>query len=340
MDWSRTTQRGLAVLLLASAGLAGPARPDTAEITRLSAQRRELASVRDSLAQARSEVAREAEGLSVRIDRLKGEDSDPGQLHEALRASMVLVQRLVAIDGELETLQGRQEEVLERLRVAYDWEIGVLIQQLSQRPDRQLLARLAAYQEQREALGNEPLASGLRYGQDMTIQPEDGPAEIRQKMELMEDMASRLAAEARKTAVMLQRLEEERRLRTRVRLFAGQMALFDEHVPEGRVLVSTGGGARQQETLGPADAEVARNTDGPLPPADLVGSPGAELLSERRLDRAGGLAVAVGPSSEEVALELRKLRTHQQEILHLEAVVRERVEAFRRYLDKMLEGEE
>ena len=210
---------------------------DAQDIGVLRTEQKRLEAARDSLVEQRQIVVTEADGLSSQIDGLKAEGSDPEELHEALRSSLVLVQRMVDLDRDMEALKGRQDSLKEQLRLAYDWEIGTLIQKLSRQPDRGLLTQLMLYQEEREALGTGMVGTGLRYGEEMAIGPEDGPEEIRQKMELMEDIAIRLQAEAAKTSKQLQRLEEEHRLRTRVRVFSSELSLFDEHLPEGRVLV-------------------------------------------------------------------------------------------------------
>ena len=343
------------LLILTWVWTGGQVWADAREIGALRGEQRELSSLQDTLEQQRRNVLSDAGNLSALIDSLKGEESEPEELHEALRSSLVLVQRIVDIDRRMEALRVRQDSITDRLRLAYDWEIGMLIQKISQQPDRGLLGQLVIYQEEREALGNEPVGSGLQYGEEMAISPDDSPDQIRQKMELMEDIAARLRTEARQTAEQMRRLEEEHRLRTRVRVFTSEISLFDEHLPEGRVLVrassaivSEGGGsgalngARGSEDFAPIEGTPPTLGDAAAGPIieEVVVEERAVLLSQRVTAREGSIAPLGVGMGDEMALEIHKLKAHQLEIRQLEEVVRERAATFRQFLDKMLEGEE
>ncbi len=336
------------LFLLSGLPASRPARADVGEIHALEAELKQLGLVQDSLEVARAELMRSADGLSARIDSFKAEGMDPEKLQEALRAALVLEQRLVEFDQTLETLKIEEEGLRERLRLAYDWEIGVLIQQLAQAPDKGLLRQLVIYQEAREALGDKP-SSRLRYGENMAISPDDSPDEIKQKAELMEDIAARLQAEAAETGERLVRLEEEHRLRSRVRIFTTEIRLFDEHLPEGRVLVrverEVNTKVRTQDDLAEFEPGIdASNAAfskerksfeerGSFPPTEKVLVPYQELAREESISMD---ELAAG----DIVLEIRKLKARQQEIHQLEAVVRERARAFRAHLLELLEGNE
>ena len=341
---SSEMRRAIVAVLLTLAGLAGADAPQIWELRQLHDS---LVLEQSELVARRDTVATRAGALSARIDSLKEADTDADALQEALRASLGLVQRMVGVDRQLERVRSQQDSVRERLRVAYDWEIGRLIQQLDEQPDRGLLAQLMVYQEERERLGAEPLPSELQYGAEMAIRPTDGPDEIRQKMELMEDIAVRLQTEARRTRTQLARLEQEHRLRTRVRTFSREISLFDEHLPEGRVLVRAGGQVLDDHS------GQREGTGGSFDGADAPASPGSEsegggltasprplVRGARQVAQDGELRALGGAGAEDVALEIHKLRAHQQEIRQLEAVARERAASFRAHLNKMLEGSE
>lgn len=341
MDLNRIVLNLLLALLL-GVGMGSKAGADPSEIGALRREYRELREKRTALSAKREAVVTAADELSARIDSLKGAGSDPDALHEALRASLGLVQRIVDIDRNLETLQSNQDSVRERLRLAYDWEIGQLIQQIDARPDEDLLAQLMVYQEERESLGTGPLPGELQYGAEMAVSPSDGPDEIRQKMELMEDVAARLRVEARNTRSQLSRLEEEHRLRSRVRVFAGEISLFDEHLPEGRILV------RAQEELVADGAPDDRFSDERSTgvsgdqkidtPSQVVENATRPILrGSMQTMRDGELQPFVSGVTE-TAVEIQKLRVRQQELRELEAVARERAASFRAHLKRMLEG--
>jgi len=269
---------------------------------------RALDSQHDSLEVQRLLVAAEAETLSTRVDSLKLDEENAEELQESLRSSLGLVRRMVDIDRRLVALDARQDSLEERLRLGYDWEIGVLIQKLSAQADKGLLTQLMVYQDAREQLGAKIYSASWRYGEQMLIAVDDGPDEIQQKLELMEDIDHRLGVEKVSAAELLLRLEEEFRLRT-----------------------SLGGGkAEGLVTDGPVGKTLV------LPRGD---QPGGQVRF-RAVRSLGGESELAGTTVEEVVLEIQKLKTRQQEVRQLQAVVQERAKAFRLYLRNMLEGEE
>ena len=290
------------LLLVLGFALPGSAHGDSVSLGDLKAQYRALESQRDSLAGQRLRVAAEAEALSARIDSLRLSAANSAALPEALRSSLRLVQHMVEIEWKLVALEARQDSLAERLCLAYDWEIGVLIQKLAEQPDRGLSAQLTLYQEAREQLGVGIHSANLYYSEQMKIEVEDGPDEIQQKQELLEDIADRLKVEWSANADLLRRLEAEYRLCARAELARAKAQRSKE-----QVLVS---GEQPQEQV------RLLKQDEPLAEFDLESS------------------IA------EVALKIHKLKARQQEILQLQAVVEERAKAFRRYLRSMLEGEE
>ena len=291
------------LLLVLGFALPGSAPGDSVRLGDLKAQYRALESQRDSLAGQRLRVEAEAEALSASIDSLKLSAANSAALREALRSSLGLVQRMVEIEWKLVALEARQDSLAERLCLAYDWEIGVLIQKLAEQPDRGLSTQLTLYQEAREQLGVGVHSANLHYSEQMKIELEDGPDEIQQKQELLEDIADRLKAEWSANADLLRRLEAEYRLCARA-----EQARAKAQRSEERVLVS-GAQPRDQVRLFKQDDE---------------------FLAEFDLES----------SLAEFALKIHKLKARQQEILQLQAVVEERAEAFRLYLYNMLEGEE
>ena len=290
------------LLLVLGLALPGSAPGDSSGLGDLKAQYRALESQRDSLASQRLKVAASAEALSVRIDSLRLSAANSAVLREAWRSSLRLVQQMVELDWKLVALEARQDSVAERLCLAYDWEIGVLIQKLAEQPDRGLSAQLTLYQESRELLGVGVRSANLYYSGQMKIEADDGPDEIQQKQELLEDIADRLKAEWSANADLLRRLEAEHRLCARV-----EQKRAKARRPEERILVSG---------------------EQPREPVRLLAQD--ESLAEFDLES----------SIAEVALKIHKLKARQQEILQLQAVIEDRAEAFRRYLRSMLEGEE
>jgi hypothetical protein len=313
-------------IALGMLGLAsGLAAGDEGQLKGLQVEQERVSGALLALVDQRAQVVHRADALSAQIDSLKLVAEAGEELQEALRSSLALVQRLVEIDQRLDLLTGLQAEVRDQLRLAYDWEIGQLIQQLAKEgPDRQLLGRLMLFQGAREALGEQVDPGRMRYTEDLSINPEDGPEEINQKIELMEDMAGRLRSEATRTTAELGRLEEERRLRNQVRVFTSQISLFDEHLPERQVVqegvtaleLAPGANIKAGDARQPAPAEAGGRHS----------ASGSQRLSLERF------------SADDLRLEIHKLKAHQREIRQMESVLQERIQTFRLRMGESLEG--
>ena len=315
---------------------------DAGDIDALKERRQQVGRMLEALGQQRAVLASGADSLASRIDSLKAEDPDSEGLQDALRASMVLVKQLTALDQRVEALTLRRAELLDELRLAYDWRIGQIFQRLANESRPELLLYLAQLQQEREALGERLAPGQLRYGGEMVIGQDDGPEEIRFKIDLMEDMAARLAAEERHLQKRLGRLEEERRLRERMNTFTGQLSLFDEHLPEGRVLrrseraADAGFDGTRLVGADPAESDLAEAS---MVPEMEEAVPVPELVSQSRLDPAGGGAGREFGSSS-LMFELSRIKARQLEVRQLEALLHERIASFRHRLQRLKDGSE
>lgn len=285
---------------------------DVGQIGVLRTEARQARSACDSLEKQRRLIVAQAESLSTYIDSLKATDDELEELHEALRASLGLVQKLVEIDHTLNRAKAREDSLVDQLSLGYDWEIGVLIQQLQGRSDSGLLTQLMVYQEAREALGMRTSQAVLRYDEGMDIEGDDGPDEIRQKLELMEDLGKRLEREARSITRRLSRLEEAYRLRLTMQSFIrGQQRRQRGVVSKEALPVVVPLAAESEKSRGVAFAIRAQGNEG------------------KALD---------GVPSEALLLEVHKCKVRLQEVDELKAVVRERSATFRKHLQDMLRG--
>lgn len=305
-----------------------------------------LQAVQDSLRLHRSRLTAELERLSVRIDSLKAEREGTragGALEEALRRSVGLVGRVEAVDRELEGVYRVLKALREQFREAYDREIGALIGRLGETPDRALIRQLTALQEAREALAQE--GSDKPEANLLVIREDDGLDEIRQKADLMEDMAARLRAEVQATERRLRRLREERRLRARFTAFARETTLFDENLPEGRAIAP---GEKQTAVPYAPREDVAAETEQSVADAargDVAA--GTEPLSEASVPEGVVVGREVSPGSAQglpvdlgaggLAVEIERLKAHRTALRARDRALREQVATFRKRIQQMLE---
>ena len=325
-----------AILIAAGLLCGGPVRADEDKITALEAGHGAFALSHDSLNVERRKLVGQADSLSAVIDSLKGADADSEDLHEALLASLVLVQRLVEIDRRMDSLTAQWAIWTENLRLAYDWQIGQLIQELSRQPDRAKFRKLRLYQEAREGLGTRIAPARMQYAGQMDISLDDGPDEIRQKMELMEDIAVRLKSESSEAAACIKQLEAEQRLRREVQFFTQEISLFDEHLPEVRILER----GRPPEALFQADAGHAAPSVAQVSFADAAPELVQEEVVLNRQAVHGEHVVLENLGEDGLVLEIHKLKTRCQELRDLELVIQERVQTFHKHLEQLMEGRE
>ena len=287
------------------------------EIRVLEVEKERLRVRQDSLEVRHLQLLREEESLSARVDSLKRIGEAGEELRQVLCHCTDMVERRNALELELEELRSQREDLDERLRLAYDWEIGALIQKLGETPDQGLILQLILYQEARANLGDKVDESQLHYSEEMDISPDDGVDDILQKIELMKDIADRLRAEARRTSQRLLRLEKVLRLQARVHAFGREIRLVDQQAAEGRMLLTT--------------SQLGEEVREPVAPT-LVAS--GEPQSERYGRWLRGIR------ADRTQLEIQKLKARQQELHQLELVVRERARTFRSYMSNLLAGEE
>lgn len=332
---------------------AGGALADIPEIPALKAQVSRMEAMRDSLSARRTALEVAAAELSARIDTLKAgsrESTASGALQEALRRALTLADRLEEVDRGMASARRGLAASIERLRAAYDGQIAALIGRLGEAPDAALFQKLRALQEARESLQWEVRAERRSMEETLpVIREDDGPDGIRQKADVVADMATRTAAEAQGMARRLRRLEEERRLRRQVFSFAQELSLFDEALPEGRVV--SAGSAQGVSPESPQDQNTGwlsgstgdqGATEGLAPSGSDKSSPSgggvqSPLVTGREVVSAGSPLSVEDLSGDDLAREIQILKRRQAALREREQMLRLRLETFRKRLEQMLE---
>ena len=297
----------------------------------------------DSLAAVRVELEREVERLSAVVDGLKQEQSGNragGALEKALQQSLIVALALEDCYRKEEILQAEVSAVRERLRDAYDRDIAGLIGALSGAADSVRIAQLQALQQARSGL----VQSAPDIGTDsrlplLAARPDDGPDALRQKAELMADVAARVRREVAQTERRLKQLEVEQRLRGRVETFAAELFLFDETLPEGRSVAVSERGVSGQEpsepTFGTAEIpegdRLGDNNRGPDSPSGASGfAVGREPAS------ADSPGLQVRGDGDALTEEIRSLHRQRAVLMAQEKQVSARAKLLHQYLEALL----
>lgn len=318
-----------------------------------------LEAVRDSLLTQRAELAATLDTLADRVYRLKRADAGgvADTLQQALRQTLELADRIERVDMAFEAVWAALSHLRQKLREQYDREIGAAIAALEQGADAAAAGRLRALQQARGVLEEGGMEVRPAEVQMLVVREDDGPGEIRQKADLMEDMAAQTRVRADAVGRRVKQLEEERRLRARMSTLTGEMHFFDEAVAEGRSLspgqTVEGTGGVLPDEAGPApenalpDAMAAAGeTDEPS------GSDATETVTgllesgstpERVfvVGREIGVPHAQAPpevlSSDDLVSEIARLKGLQKALTTREQALKQRAEAFRKHLQRMLE---
>ena len=304
------------IILAAHTGAAA----QSLDLSRLKVEHERLLQLQDSLCIARASVTLRADSISYVLDSLKMHRAF--DLEECQLESMRYLRKLAKIDAELNLIHADSTAIVERLRTAYEWQISQLLRMMSEMPDGGLMRQLEIYQEERLALGADVAQSQMRFPERMSISEEDGPSEIRQKIEYLEALAERFTVELNRIYRKLATLEKE-----------------DRMVDIMWVTVTQGGGDGSVISMrGTQDQVLEVAADG-IDAARVVmaADNGSDGQGQRIFVRQRAVS-SVPRWSSEIILRRRQLKAQQQEKLELLAVVEERISTFRAHLDELLSG--
>ena len=317
MGWRKLIGVAVAVLGAPAAGQETGAW----DLNGLKLEQENLRVIQEAMHKSRHQLARTASDLSAVIDSLKRGDSGSEEMRQSFLQSMAIERLLLQVDQEIEQLSAAEDSLRERLRLAYDWEISRLLAALSESLDQGLGMQLMILWEERQKLGYDVIEPELsRYPVDMTIAASDGPEEIRQKLALLEDRISLLREEGRQLEKRIRRMENQGRMEKKVWSLARRL------LPEGDGEMSGG-----IPTEGGQGAAVHLASDGGLPP------PADSPETERGLIEVRGKGVGVLVAPRDFVLQLHKLQARMKELKEMEAVLEERIAAFRDHLQLHLQ---
>lgn len=296
------------------------------DLDALRLEQENLGVIQERLHESRHQFARVAGNLSAVIDSLKRIAPRSEEMRKALIESIAIERRLDEVDQRIEQASAAADSLRRRLRLAYDWEISRLLGALSEAMDKGLLMQLMILWEERRKLGYDVIEPELgRYPVDMTIAASDGPDEIRQKLVLLEDRLNLLREEEGRLEGRIRRLEDQGRMERKLWSLARQFRLRMNAVGEIPGGVSV-------ESPGQGTSAVNFSGDDGQPPQDDPRNTGGGLVEVRSGE---GMVAVVAPRG--FVLQLHKLHARQQELKEMEAVLQERIGAFRDHLQVHLQ---
>ena len=286
------------------------------DLTTLQERRGLLSLSSDSLMSVRIRLVAQKDSLSARAESLWTQDPESYELLRTRTASRMLIARLRVIERRLDSLVTVGDSLEADLRDSYDWEISRLHGLLTEDGwDEGLFRQLLVFQEEREGLGNTIRASNHRFDDEdeLSISAQDGPEELRQKIEYAQDRVAYYQ-------------ERQREIARQLRFIDRQVFVMRKywHVAEELIRMHGDG----------TDMLRIRGMDRPDLNRESPIMRGARTVAPSFVDS------AATPIEAPWLLEGQRLRARAQELGEVEAVLQERIGVFHEHLARILDGGE
>jgi len=244
-----------------------------------------LDTTREEHLNRRAVLILQSDQLAGRIANLKAK-ARTKEVKAELRTSQDLTRQIEELDRVLAALNAHIQRERADLEVAYEERITVLIHRLPEAPESSretMLQELIRCRTARQALDvQEEQEREVRDEGEIEVAPDDGPEEIREKADLLADVADRMAAELAKLSAQIEDLNREQRIRRKMQELADEIVFFDEDLGAPRASqqlnAEMSGGAFSRT---PGDAEDdAKALDAVAPPEGVWDGAGYEATFE------------------------------------------------------------
>lgn len=245
----------LSLAALIAAGL--PAGAQIEDLSALKSSRERVHQASDLLQEIRSRFLVRKDSLSVLVDSLRSRDPGSTDLRRARLESRLLLDSLLHVEARLDSSAAVLDSLDENLRTAYDWEISRLIRLLEDEGwDRGLYTQLGAFQEERRELGDVAGPSHYRLDDEheLALNEQDGPDEVRQKIELARYKVARARKGWHAISHRLECIEDELRLERRLGSLERGDGLPPRRLDSQRQMV---GEAQRPEPASPTPEEAS-----------------------------------------------------------------------------------
>lgn len=274
----------MGLLALAVASAPAPVLADTLPLAELQRTARDKRAVLDHAEKAVATTHEQQATLEHRIDALKRLEADNrlpnrGELERLLRRSVEAEQNLTerqrAVDVAHDELVRWARRTTRRIdaevkRRVPDMKRGALAQRREAARDIQ---RLLTFRKELETLGRRDDAGAEKWSQyvDVKIDPLDGPAELADKADFVEDTRDKFERKRAAIRTLLDDAKRERAIQRAASEFRSDLSLFDEESRSVRV-PRTGASASAERT---AVESPQSNDDGRFsaPPSSDPASP-------------------------------------------------------------------
>ncbi len=255
-----------------------------------------------------------------------------------LKQTLSEAARWVALDDSLSRqllhLRKRIASLQAEARACVAEEVARIAEATAGAPDPGLVSRLDWLRALRNSLDKDVnKSSQTPVSEPVNADADDGPEELRQKADLVWDLADQVGRQAESDRGRLEDLKLEDRLRRRLSRFAADVGFFDETVAAGRTVAPAGKRAPSDASSGEAAFGPSEGDRSPEPTDPLVAGTGPEVA------RNGGLRGVDAAGMDGIRGEMATLKARIGALDEQERGLRKQSEALRKALRRML-GEE
>jgi len=331
-------------LLLLGAAIASPLGAEE-DIAPLEARITRLEAAQEDLLNRRAELILQSDRLAGRIADLKAK-ARTKEVKAELRASQDLTRQIEELDRALAALNADLLGERADLKTVYEERITALIHRLTQASNstrEALLQELIRYRTASRALDvQEEREKRTREEGEIEIEPHDGPDEIREKADLLADVADRMAAELTRLSARIEDLNREKRIHRKMQELADEIVFFDEDL----------GAPRTAQRLNPAmpggtlsraheDTEGEEKALDSMAPPSEEGWDGATYGATFEPTASGETAYRTEPetfSPEDLERQIERLIHRRAELSEKADALRDKAERFYRKATEAMEA--
>ncbi len=363
--------KSLAVLLLVCLCVNSWAEED-----RLSVLQKEISTLEDQkgrLEARKQKLMDEGDKLSREIEDLKMQSTGGlgiigrYKLTRKLRKAQALSEKLQILEKDIYDVESGIDSKKRSLEREYERQIDILLEKLNKasktEESREILERLRQYQSAKEQLAKQDEEEPAEYLDVSKIEIEelDGPQEIREKADLLNDVAGKIGNGVETLSARIERLKGELETRTKLGEFAEEISFFGERVSKEEIVAAAKAEATTPVDEKPDDVpptlEAGENdvdarfgdtearpmqpvTQPPTEEITKVTEVGASEPSGRMvLERNGVSADFTGTSLEQIEMLIKLMQKQKIELEKELAEVSQKAELFYKKADEIEKSE-
>ena len=228
---------------------------------RLEAKKQKLMDEGDKLSREIEELKMQSRGGLGIIGRYK--------LTRKLRKAQALSGKIQIFEKDIHDVESGIDSKKKSLEREYDRQIDILLKKLNEasqaEESRDILERLRQYQSAKEQLAEQDEEEPAEYLDVSKIEIEefDGPQEIREKADLLNDVADKMGNGVETLSARIERLKGELETRTKLGEFAEEISFFGERVSKEEIVA-----AAKEESSKPVDEKPVTETLVTLEPSE------------------------------------------------------------------------